>query len=42
VLLVTTAKQRLSPDELAQQPLAGTLLAIDVGVKGLPETRYAG
>ena len=42
VLLVTTAKQRLSLDELAQQPLAGALLAIDVGVKGLSETRYAG
>ena len=42
VLFVTTAKQKLTPEELARQPLAGALLAIDVGVKGLPEARYAG
>jgi len=42
VLFVTTAKQRLGPDELAKQPLAGALLAIDPGVTGLPEARYAG
>jgi sugar lactone lactonase YvrE len=40
VLLVTTAKQRLAPDELAKQPLAGALLAVEVGVKGVPEARY--
>jgi sugar lactone lactonase YvrE len=40
VLLVTTAKQRLASGELAKQPLAGALLAIEVGVKGLAETRY--
>lgn len=42
VLFVTTAKQRLAPDELAAQPLAGALLAFDVGVRGVPEARYAG
>ena len=42
VLFVTTAKQRLSEEELARQPLAGALFALDPGVKGLPEARYAG
>ena len=32
----------LSPAELAQQPLAGGVFAIDVGVRGMPEPRYAG
>jgi hypothetical protein len=30
----------LASGELAKQPLAGALLAIEVGVKGLAETRY--
>jgi sugar lactone lactonase YvrE len=42
ILFITTATQRLSADEMAAQPLAGALLAIDVGVKGLPEPRFAG
>ena len=42
VLFVTTARQRLTQEQLAQQPLAGALLAADVGVRGLPETRYRG
>jgi sugar lactone lactonase YvrE len=42
VLFITTARQRLTPEQLAQQPLAGALLAADVGVRGLPETRYRG
>jgi L-arabinonolactonase len=42
VLYITTAKQRLSDEELARQPLAGALLALDPGVRGLPEPRYAG
>ena len=41
-LYVTTARQRLSPEELARQPLAGSLLALRPGVKGLPEGRFAG
>lgn len=41
-LYVTTATQRLSPEDLAQQPLAGSLLALRPGVKGLPEGRFAG
>jgi sugar lactone lactonase YvrE len=41
-LYVTTATQRLTPQELAQQPLAGSLLALRPGVKGLAESRFAG
>jgi sugar lactone lactonase YvrE len=42
VLVITTAKQRMTPEQLAQQPLAGALFAVDVGVRGLPEPRYCG
>lgn len=42
VLYITTARQRLTDDELANQPLAGSLFAAKVGVKGLPEPRFAG
>lgn len=42
LLYITTAKQRLSAEQLAQQPLAGALLAVDPGVRGLPEARYRG
>jgi sugar lactone lactonase YvrE len=41
-LFVTTASQRLSAEELTRQPLAGALIAMDVGVRGLPEPAYAG
>lgn len=41
-LYVTTATQRLTPEELAKQPLAGSLLALRPGAKGLPEGRFAG
>ena len=40
ILYVTTARFRLAPDKLAVQTLAGSLLALDVGVKGLPEPLY--
>jgi sugar lactone lactonase YvrE len=40
-LYVTTSRQRLSAEALAREPLAGSLLAVDVGVRGLPEPRYA-
>lgn len=39
-LYVTTASQKMSPEELQAQPLAGALLALDVGVRGLPEPRF--
>ena len=41
VLYVTTASQHMKPDELRAQPLAGALLSLDVGVRGLPEPRFA-
>lgn len=40
ILFVTTASQQMSASELEQQPLAGSLLAIDAGVRGLPEPRF--
>ncbi len=41
-LYVTTSTMGLTEDDLAQQPLAGGLLRVDVGVKGVPEPRFAG
>ena len=41
-LYVTSATQRIEPDLLAKQPLAGGLFAVHVGVKGLPEPEYGG
>lgn len=40
-LFITTASQQLSPERLAAQPLAGGLFAIDVGVRGVAEPRFA-
>ena len=40
-LYITTTSQKMTPAELKLQPLAGALLAIDVGVRGLPEPRFA-
>lgn len=39
-LYVTTARQKLTAAELAAQPAAGGLFAIDVGGAGLPEPRF--
>jgi sugar lactone lactonase YvrE len=41
-LFVTTARQRLAPEELARQPLAGSVLVLKPGVSGLPESRFGG
>lgn len=41
-LFVTSAAQRLPPTELEQQPLAGSVFALEPGVRGLPESRFAG
>ncbi|MGD9951911.1 MAG: SMP-30/gluconolactonase/LRE family protein [Burkholderiales bacterium] len=41
-LYVTTATQRLAPEDLAKQPLAGSLLALRPGARGLAEGRFAG
>jgi len=42
ILYVSTATQRLTSEELAKQPLAGGVLAVRPGVRGLPEARFAG
>ncbi|MDM0117342.1 SMP-30/gluconolactonase/LRE family protein [Variovorax sp. J22R133] len=39
-LYVTTATKMIAPEVLANEPLAGALLAVDVGVKGLPEAMF--
>jgi sugar lactone lactonase YvrE len=39
-LFVTTARNHLDAPALAEQPLAGSVFAIDVGVSGLPPTRF--
>lgn len=39
-LYITTATKMISPEALAAEPFAGALLAIDVGVKGLPEGMF--
>jgi len=39
-LYITTASQHMTPDELAAQPLAGALLMLEPGVRGLPEPRF--
>ncbi len=41
-LYVTSAVWDLSAEALASQPFAGGLLALDVGVKGIAEPRFAG
>jgi sugar lactone lactonase YvrE len=40
-LYVTTTSQKMAVEELAAQPLAGALLALDVGVAGVREPRFA-
>jgi sugar lactone lactonase YvrE len=42
ILYVTSATQRLTASELAEQPLAGSVFAFWPGVQGLAEGRYSG
>jgi sugar lactone lactonase YvrE len=42
VLYVTSATIGLSAEALAEQPWAGGILALDPGVRGLPEARFRG
>jgi sugar lactone lactonase YvrE len=41
-LYITTMRTTLSDEQLAEEPLAGSLLAIKPGVKGIAETPFAG
>jgi sugar lactone lactonase YvrE len=41
-LYITTATQRLTPDDIKKQPLAGGLFAAQVGVTGVPEPEFGG
>lgn len=40
-LYITTHSQRFTLEQQAREPLAGALLSLDVGVRGLPEPRFA-
>jgi sugar lactone lactonase YvrE len=39
-LYVTSATKMIAPEVLAREPLAGAVLALNVGVKGLPEVTF--
>ena len=41
-LYITTNSYGFSPDELARQPLAGFLFAVDVSAQGIPEAKFQG
>jgi sugar lactone lactonase YvrE len=41
-LYITTARETLTPDEIAMYPLSGSLFAARPGVCGLPEAEFAG
>jgi sugar lactone lactonase YvrE len=42
ILVISTAADGLSPDELAAHPDSGALFVADVGVSGLPATAWSG
>lgn len=42
LLFITSASQQLKPEQLARQPLAGSVFAVWPGSTGLPEPRFAG
>ncbi|MEO1225310.1 MAG: SMP-30/gluconolactonase/LRE family protein [Pseudomonadota bacterium] len=42
ILYVTSARIRLSSQQLREAPLSGSVFAINAGVSGLPETPFAG
>lgn len=42
ILYVTTACIRLSAQQLAGAPLSGSILAVDMGITGLPDPMFGG
>jgi len=42
VLYITTARETLTPEQIAQAPLSGSVFATKPGVRGLPEPTFAG
>ena len=42
ILYATSARGNLKPEQLAKQPLAGSVFAIEVKARGLKEPRFAG
>jgi L-arabinonolactonase len=42
ILYVTSVSAGLDDRQLREAPLSGGLFAIDVGVRGVPEPRFAG
>ena len=41
-LYITSARETMTPAQLQQAPLSGSLFAIDAGVRGLPPTLFVG
>ena len=41
-LYITTGSVRMTKEDLAAEPLAGALFAVETGVKGLPEPQFGG
>jgi sugar lactone lactonase YvrE len=41
-LYVTTARETMTPEQLAAAPLSGSLFAIDCDVRGLPSNSFSG
>ena len=42
ILYITSARETMTPKQLEQAPLSGSLFAVDPGVRGLPSTPFAG
>jgi sugar lactone lactonase YvrE len=40
VLYITTARETLTPEQIAQYPLSGSLFAVEPGVRGIAETPF--
>ncbi len=41
-LFVSTARETMTPEQLAKAPRSGSVFAVDAGVQGLPAAEYAG